>query len=67
LPEGVFKSYLEMQIPRVTTSKFVKITVPSDAPPEFVRKLKAAGYKVEVELTEEDRVMEELARKLGRS
>lgn len=65
LAEGEFNAYMEMQVPNVTAGDIATITVPSDAPDEFVAKLRAAGFRVEVELSEEDRVMAELKRKLG--
>lgn len=66
IPEGVFKSYMEMQVPHVTNKKIARITVPSDAPPELVARLKKLGYKVDVQLTEEDAAMELIKRRFGK-
>lgn len=66
LVQGEFLTYMEAQIPNIKVSDIESITVPSDASDELIQRLRKAGIKVIVQKSEEDLLMEELMRKLGK-
>jgi len=64
--EGEFLSYMEVQVGNLGVEDIESITVPSDTSDDLIERIRKSGIKVIVEKSEEDLLMEELMRKMGK-